>query len=116
MSRLARQMPRYPTEAEIGRAVLGDRAKEWPALAIILERRGMPGIDPLMGGRPWRKVEKFFDTLEDLDAEGAPGVPSPRSRVRIMDFAPDGQDNANGAQTKAFHRRRPGSRDQRARA
>jgi hypothetical protein len=35
------EMPLYPTEAQIARAVLGDRAKDWKRIARVLEdRRG----------------------------------------------------------------------------
>ena len=66
-TRLAHPMPLYPSEAQIGRAVLGERASEWPALAVILERKGLPAIKPEMGGRYWPSVEKFFEAYENLD-------------------------------------------------
>ena len=50
----------YPSEAIVARLVLGDRAKEWPAKAVLLERDGLPRIDPLMGGRYWPAVVAFF--------------------------------------------------------
>jgi hypothetical protein len=48
--------PLYPDEAEIARRVLGKRAREWPGKAVLLERDGLPKIDPLMGGRFWPAV------------------------------------------------------------
>lgn len=48
--------PLYPDEAEIAQRVLGRRAREWPSKAIILEREGLPKIDPLMGDRDLRIV------------------------------------------------------------
>lgn len=108
-------MPLYPSEPEIARLVLGARAKDWPALAIILERKGLPKVDPLMGGRCWAKVEKFFAREEGLDAPLAPDSPAP-SRIRIRDFAPDGQDNPDAANPQAPHDRRRLGADRRARA
>lgn len=34
---------------------------EWAAKAIVLERHGLPRIDPLMGGRYWPAVQAFWD-------------------------------------------------------
>jgi hypothetical protein len=50
----------YPSEAVVARLVLGDRATEWPAKAVLLERDGLPKIDPLMGGRFWPAVKTWF--------------------------------------------------------
>jgi hypothetical protein len=45
-------LPLYPTEAQIARAVLGDRAKEWRRIAALLEAKyKFPPIIHLMGGR-----------------------------------------------------------------
>ncbi|WP_455988968.1 hypothetical protein [Methylorubrum extorquens] len=42
----------YPDEAELARVVLGQkRAKAWGGLAAVLERSGLPKVDPMMGGR-----------------------------------------------------------------
>lgn len=73
------QLPLYPSELEIGQAVLGtDRAHEWPTLAARLERDGLPPIDPLMGARFWPAVQKFFEDRHGLD--GGLAV-RPRSRA-----------------------------------
>lgn len=47
-------------EAEIARR-LGQEPNEWKAKAIVLERHGLPPIDPLMGGRYWPAVCAFFN-------------------------------------------------------
>jgi hypothetical protein len=45
-------LPLYPSEEQIARAVLGpDKVKDWAAIAVIDERKGLPQIDPLHGGR-----------------------------------------------------------------
>lgn len=71
----------FPCEAEIARRLSQD-AKTWAAKAVILEREGLPRIDPVMGGRYWPAVRAFWnqryglsilevsqpDGGEDLDA------------------------------------------------
>ncbi|SFV17693.1 hypothetical protein SAMN02799631_06812 [Methylobacterium sp. 174MFSha1.1] len=52
---------------------------EWAAKAKIPERDGLPKVDPLMGGRPWRAVQAYFDRRYGL------------STVEVM--APDGVEN-----------------------
>lgn len=52
----------FPDEAEIAQLILGaKRASAWSGLAVILERHGLPQIDPLLGGRYWPAVISFFD-------------------------------------------------------
>jgi hypothetical protein len=43
----------YPDEKRLAQWILGDRAREWLAKAAVLERQGLPRIDPFMGGRFW---------------------------------------------------------------
>lgn len=50
----------FPCEAEIARR-LSQTPEEWFAKSRILERDGLPRIDPIMGGRPWRAVLAYFD-------------------------------------------------------
>jgi hypothetical protein len=50
----------FPTEAEVAR-LLGQTSSDWGAKATVLERHGLPRIDPLMGGRYWPAVVAFFD-------------------------------------------------------
>jgi hypothetical protein len=49
----------FPSECEIARR-LSQTAVEWAAKAVILERDGLPRIDPLMGGRYWPAVEAYW--------------------------------------------------------
>jgi hypothetical protein len=60
--------PLYPDEAEIARRVLGERAQEWPGKVAVLERDGLPKIDPLMGGGFWPAVRQWL-----LDRHGPMG-------------------------------------------
>jgi hypothetical protein len=50
----------FLTEADIARR-LGQMPRDWDAKAMVLERHGLPRIDPLMGGRYWPAVKAFFD-------------------------------------------------------
>lgn len=49
----------FPSEAEIARR-LSQTSVEWCAKAKILERDGLPPIDPLMNGRYWPAVQRYF--------------------------------------------------------
>ena len=60
----------FPDEAEIARVVLGPgRARAWPGLAVVLERRGLPRVDPQFGGRYWPKVREFLDRMQHLEQD-----------------------------------------------
>jgi hypothetical protein len=59
--------PLYLTDSALGILVMGERAKEWPAAAIVLERHGLPRNCPLMGGRYWPAVRAFLDRYNGLD-------------------------------------------------
>ena len=66
-------IPLYPTESQIARRVLGPgRLDEWRGLAVILERDGLPKIDPEFGGRYWPAVEMWFQQHNRL-AKMVPG-------------------------------------------
>jgi hypothetical protein len=49
----------FPNESEIARR-LSQNPLDWPAKALVLERHGLPRIDPLMGGRYWPAVEAYW--------------------------------------------------------
>jgi hypothetical protein len=70
-------LPLFADDATLGRALLGpDRAGEWRQMAPLLEARGLPTIDKLMGGRYVPAVKAFFDHLYGLDgAAAAPPMP-----------------------------------------
>lgn len=76
----------FPDEAEVARIVLGPaRAKAWPGIAAVLERRGLPRVDPQFGGRYWPKVKAFLDRMHHVEHH-TPG-------------AVEHQENGNGART-----------------
>jgi len=57
----------FETDERIGEAVLGrERKGEFPKLATLLERNGMPKIDPLWGGRYVPAVKAFLDADNGL--------------------------------------------------
>ena len=58
----------FASEEQIAAAVLGgDRLQEWRQMAPLLEQKGLPKIDQLMGGRYMPAVHAFFDRLYGLD-------------------------------------------------
>lgn len=63
----------YPAEGEIARRVLGSgKAKDWDGIATLLEREGLPQIDPVMGGRYWPAVRAFLDRRHGLRKDQVP--------------------------------------------
>jgi hypothetical protein len=65
MTRPARtidDLPLFSDDESIGEAVLGrDRAGEFAGFAALLERQGMPKINPFWGGRYVPAVKEFLD-------------------------------------------------------
>jgi hypothetical protein len=56
------QLPLFADDSSIGAALFGsDRAGDWTQIASLLETRGLPKIDALMGGRYVPAVRAFFD-------------------------------------------------------
>lgn len=110
-------MPLFPDEKTIARAVMGTRAKEWPATARYLEdKHGLPRIDTLMGGRFWPAVVEFFRLYygmkpqEALDGEGAavPSLetsPSVSPSIRVVPFKPDGKEDYSSFTSRPRGRR-----------
>ncbi|WP_436642488.1 hypothetical protein [Microbaculum sp. FT89] len=68
----------FPCEAEIARR-LSQAPAEWPDKATVLERDGLPRIDPIMGGRFWPAVEAYWKRRYGL--------------ASIEAFNPDGEEN-----------------------
>jgi hypothetical protein len=86
-------LPLFATDDVIGAALLGPkRVQEWRQIAPLLEARGLPKIDPLMGGRYVPAVRAYFDHQYGLDRGG--GVP----------LAPDGVEDFQGWKQKQKHR------------
>lgn len=68
----------FPSEAEIARR-LSQTPAEWSAKAVVLERNGLPKVDPLMGGRCWPAVQAYFLRRHGL------------SKIEVSQ--PDGEEN-----------------------
>jgi hypothetical protein len=83
-------LPLFAADEAIGMMLLGPgREQEWRQIVILLEARGLPKIDTLMGGRYVRAVVAFFDQQYGLNRDGE--VP----------LAPDGIEDFEGWKTKS---------------
>jgi hypothetical protein len=83
-------LPLFAADEAIGVMFLGPgREQEWRQIVTLLEARGLPKIDTLMGGRYVRAVLAFFDQQYGLDRDGE--VP----------LAPDGIEDFEGWKTKS---------------
>jgi hypothetical protein len=71
-------LPLFADEQSLSDAVLGrGQHSHWRAVVALLERRGFPTIDGLMGGRYWPAVKAFFD--REYDIHGASQVSAPET-------------------------------------
>lgn len=60
-------LPLFASEEAIATALLGTgNAVKWRNLAPLLERQGLPRIDPELGGRYIPAVKAFFDNKYGL--------------------------------------------------
>ena len=94
----AAALPLYPSEAQIARRVLGvGRVAEWNGLAVVLERQGLPAIDPQFGGRYWPAVELWFQARNRLATvrpgqmgkqDGGETCPTPRKKPQDLSGGP----------------------------
>lgn len=56
------ELPLFATDEAISDAFMGPgKTSEWRQIAALLETRGLPKIDTLMGGRYVPAVRAFFD-------------------------------------------------------
>jgi len=70
------QLPLFADDTALGTALLGSgRAGEWRQLAALLEVRGLPKIDALMGGRYVPAIKAFFDRDYGVAGASSPLVP-----------------------------------------
>jgi hypothetical protein len=86
-------LPLFATDDVLGSALLGpDRVQEFRQMVTLLEPRGFPKIDQLMGGRYVPAVRAFFDHQYGLDRGGVPPL------------VPDGVEDFDGWKSKQKRR------------
>jgi hypothetical protein len=76
----------FPCEAEIARR-LSQSEKRWRGVARVLERDGLPKIDPVMGGRFWPAVVAFFQARYGVGPVHAVGS------VTVVQGPPDREEH-----------------------
>lgn len=76
------QLPLFADERALSEAVLGRGSyTHWSAVVTLLEGRGFPKIDGLMGGRYTRAVRAFFD--HEYGIHGATPVLAPHQPANL---------------------------------
>jgi hypothetical protein len=86
MTRRIESLPLFATDPVLGAYLLGpDRVREFKQMVPMLEARGMPRVDHLMGGRYTRAVIAWLDQQYGLQNRGA-NAP----------LAPDGVEDFDG--------------------
>jgi hypothetical protein len=69
-------LPLFADEADLAEVVMGTgKTSEWCQFAALLEPRGLPKIDALMGGRYRPAVKAFFDKEYGLSTVAPRTVP-----------------------------------------
>jgi hypothetical protein len=87
--------PLFAIDDVIGAALLGpDRETEFEQIAPLLEARGTPKADELMGGRYVPGVRAFFDHQYGLDRGGAVPLAPDGVEVRRMETKAIGQSDS----------------------
>jgi hypothetical protein len=84
--------PLYMTDEQIAIAVLGkDRVHEWPRRLARLESEyayRLPPISPLMGGRFWPDVVKYFSSIEQNEKANEAYLAAVREAANKRQAAP----------------------------
>jgi hypothetical protein len=76
------QLPAFASEDELAAALMGTgKTTAFRAIVPLLERRGFPTIDGLMGGRYVPAVKAFFD--REYDVRGASQVSAPHAPAEL---------------------------------
>lgn len=103
----------YPDDKEIARLVVGKDPERIRAFTRAVKADHLPGfppINPLMGGRYWPKVKLYFDQRAGLrppDPAISPALNKRLAgRIRIVPFAPDGEETFDAEKEAARRRRR----------
>jgi hypothetical protein len=75
-SKTYEDLPMFADEAGLAEVFMGPgKGSEWRQSADLLEARGLPKIDALMGGRYKPAVKAFFDNEYGLIASAPSPVP-----------------------------------------
>lgn len=62
-------LPLYASDAQLARTICGAaHEKEWTRFVLLHEGRGLPKIDPVLGGRYVPAVRQYLDALEGVSA------------------------------------------------
>jgi hypothetical protein len=70
------RLPLFAGEEAISTALMGPgKTAEWRQVVPLLERRGFPTIDGLMGGRYTRAIRAFFDREYGVQGEAQVSTP-----------------------------------------
>jgi hypothetical protein len=76
------KLPLFATEEQLSAALMGSgKTIEWCQIAPLLERRGFPTVDGLMGGRYVPAVKAFFD--REYKVAGAGQVTAPHAPAEL---------------------------------
>jgi hypothetical protein len=65
-------LPLFAADDQIALAVCGKNAKQWADIAPLLEREGLPKVNPLIGGRYVPAVKAWFDAQNGLGERPGP--------------------------------------------
>jgi hypothetical protein len=84
------RLPLFANEEAISGALMGPgKTVEWRQIAPLLERRGLPTVDGLMGGRYTRAVKAFFD--REYEIHGESQVSSPHASAELGSWKKKGR-------------------------
>lgn len=76
------KLPLFASEEQLAGALMGPgKSLEWKQIAPLLERRGFPTVDGLMGGRYVPAVKAFFD--REYRVHGDDQVSAPHSSAEL---------------------------------
>jgi hypothetical protein len=76
------RLPLFAKEEAIAAALMGPgKTVEWRQIAPLLERRGLPTVDGLLGGRYTPALKAFFD--REYDILGAAQVSAPHMPAEL---------------------------------
>lgn len=76
------KLPLFASEEAISAALIGPgKTAEWRQIVPLLERRGLPTVDGLLGGRYTPAVKAFFD--REYGVHGAAQASAPHAPAEL---------------------------------